>query len=311
MSPLPLTILGGYLGAGKTTLINRLLAEPHGRRLTILVNDFGAINIDAGLIAAHDGDTLSLTNGCACCQLRDDMIEQLNELAKAADPPDHIIVEASGAGEPARLAYLGYGIEGLQLETVMVAVDGETIDAKLKDKFVGKLVARQITQADFIVLTKTDLTDDAGAQANETVQAICDAPVIDARSQDLAPHLLTTSPIAAARSAHDAENPPQHEMADAIFDQLSFTSPHPLPRHPFEDILHQFKGLARAKGHIGTHRLQLVGPRYRLIEAEQRDAQLVFIAPKGACDFASLNAALQALCAHASSPHSGEDQDTS
>ncbi|MCH1486932.1 MAG: GTP-binding protein, partial [Alphaproteobacteria bacterium] len=72
---LPLTILGGYLGAGKTTLINRLLSGNTslrgGKRLTVLVNDFGAVNIDAGLIAEHNGDTISLANGCACCQLQD------------------------------------------------------------------------------------------------------------------------------------------------------------------------------------------------------------------------------------------------
>ncbi|MGB1464406.1 MAG: GTP-binding protein, partial [Parvibaculales bacterium] len=73
---LPLTILGGYLGAGKTTLINQLLSGTHGKRLTVLVNDFGAVNIDAGLIAEHNGDTISLANGCACCQLQDDALKQ-------------------------------------------------------------------------------------------------------------------------------------------------------------------------------------------------------------------------------------------
>jgi G3E family GTPase len=116
---LPLTILGGYLGAGKTTLINRLLAKPpaafKGKRLTILVNDFGAINIDAALIEAHEGETISLANGCACCQLQDDALNQLQQLAQSDTPPDHVLIEASGAGEPARLAYLGYGIPGFQL----------------------------------------------------------------------------------------------------------------------------------------------------------------------------------------------------
>ncbi|MBT5519056.1 MAG: GTP-binding protein, partial [Rhodobiaceae bacterium] len=100
---LPLTILGGYLGAGKTTLINRLLAKPpaafKGKRLTILVNDFGAINIDAALIEAHEGETISLANGCACCQLQDDALNQLQQLAQSDTPPDHVLIEASGAGE--------------------------------------------------------------------------------------------------------------------------------------------------------------------------------------------------------------------
>ena len=87
-------------------LINRLLAHPPaaftGKRLTILVNDFGAINIDVELIEAHDGDTISLANGCACCQLQDDALQQLQQLAKSETRPDHVLIEASGAGEPAR-----------------------------------------------------------------------------------------------------------------------------------------------------------------------------------------------------------------
>ena len=67
---LPLTVVGGYLGAGKTTLINRLLREDHGQRVLVMVNDFGAINIDADLLVSADGDTMTLTNGCVCCSWR-------------------------------------------------------------------------------------------------------------------------------------------------------------------------------------------------------------------------------------------------
>ena len=68
---IPVTVIGGYLGAGKTTMINRLLAGSHGRRLAVLVNDFGAVDIDSKLIAAHDGDTIALANGCVCCSIAD------------------------------------------------------------------------------------------------------------------------------------------------------------------------------------------------------------------------------------------------
>lgn len=305
---LPLTILGGYLGAGKTTLINRLLANANGRRLTILVNDFGAINIDAGLIAAHDGDTLTLTNGCACCQLRDDMVEQLNQLAGQSDAPDQIIVEASGAGEPARLAYLGYGIDGLQLDAVWVAVDAATIGDKVKDKFVGKLVRRQIEQADFILLTKTDLTPDDGARALAQLHKLTPAPIAETRDSDIEKLIFGQTP----------EQPPDRAPrlikqvrdadldiidADALFDQMSFTSPTALPLPELEQLLRDVGGqLARAKGHTGTHRLQLVGNRFGLIAAESRSAELVFIAAKGACDFAALEQRLRHMAGRNGGP---------
>ena len=96
---IPLAILGGYLGAGKTTLVNRLLREPHGARLTVLVNDLGKVNIDAELIADHNGTTLTLTNGCACCQMQEDLTSQLMMLVADSRPPDAVLIEASGAGE--------------------------------------------------------------------------------------------------------------------------------------------------------------------------------------------------------------------
>ena len=143
----------------------------------MLVNDFGAVNIDAGLIAEHNGETISLANGCACCQLQDDALKQLQELAGMDAPPEHVLVEASGAGEPARLAYLGYGVSGLQLSGIYVAIDAETIATKRNDKFTGKLVQRQIAQADFCLLTKADLTPDNGSAARALISQLTDAPI--------------------------------------------------------------------------------------------------------------------------------------
>ena len=210
----PLTILGGYLGAGKTTLINRLLAGQHGKRLTVLVNDFGAINIDADLIAEHSGETISLANGCACCQLQDDALKQLQDLAAMDDKPDHILVEASGAGEPARLAYLGYGIKGLSLAGVYVAVAADTLRQRVKDKFTGRLVQRQIAQADFCLLTKTDVAEDDGAAAQQVLQGLSDAPIAapdDAILADMLNPAETDLPAAAAAAPL---------YADALFDSF-------------------------------------------------------------------------------------------
>ena len=282
---LPLTILGGYLGAGKTTLINRLLSGTHGKRLTVLVNDFGSVNIDAGLIAEHNGDTISLANGCACCQLQDDALKQLQELAAMPDPPDHILVEASGAGEPARLAYLGFGVSGLQLSGIYVAIDAETIAAKQHDKFTGKLVQRQIAQADFCLLTKADLTDDEGAAAHGLIGGLTDAPIAEPDDKVLA-DMLSGAPSALPQAAAEAPL-----YADSLFDSFTLTSDAPLDLEKLTALLDALP-LVRAKGHTGTHRLQLVGKRYTLIEADTRPAELVFIAEKGKVDLEEVEEAL-------------------
>ena len=101
---LPLTVLGGYLGAGKTTLLNRLLSEDHGQRILVMVNDFGAINIDASLIAAASSDTLTLSNGCVCCTMGADLFMAMGDALDRRPRPDHLVIEASGVADPAKIA---------------------------------------------------------------------------------------------------------------------------------------------------------------------------------------------------------------
>ena len=82
----PITILTGFLGAGKTTLLNRILTGNHGLRVAVLVNDFGSINIDAELVVGVDGNMISLSNGCVCCQIRDDLMESVVSCLLAGRP---------------------------------------------------------------------------------------------------------------------------------------------------------------------------------------------------------------------------------
>ena len=154
--PIPLTVIGGYLGAGKTTLLNQLLRHNAGRRLAVLVNDFGSINIDAALITQHDGETMSLTNGCICCSLANGFLTALTQLKERPEPPEHIIVEASGVADPLKIGQYGH-LPGFRLDGVIVLADAETVRRRARDSYVGRTVIRQLQGADVLILTKPDL----------------------------------------------------------------------------------------------------------------------------------------------------------
>jgi len=153
---IPLIVIGGFLGAGKTTLLNRWLAEAHGRRLAVLVNDFGAINVDAALIASSAGDAIALSNGCVCCSIGDDLSAALIRVLDAQPPYDAIVVEASGVSDPWRIAQLALADPALELGGVVVIVDAATAPAQSKDPRLADTLARQLAAADLVVLNKTD-----------------------------------------------------------------------------------------------------------------------------------------------------------
>jgi len=153
---IPLIVIGGFLGAGKTTLLNRWLAEADGRRLAVLVNDFGAINVDAALVASSAGDAIALTNGCVCCSIGDDLTAALIRVLDAQPPYDAIVVEASGVSDPWRIAQLGLADPMLELGGVVVVVDAAAAPMQSKDPRLADTLARQLAAADLVVLNKTD-----------------------------------------------------------------------------------------------------------------------------------------------------------
>ena len=104
---LPFTVIGGYLGAGKTTLLNHLLTNARGLRVAVLVNDFGSVNIDVDLIRSHDGDTINLANGCMCCSLVGGFAQAIGQVRNRAESFDHVVIEASGVADPAKIAQYG------------------------------------------------------------------------------------------------------------------------------------------------------------------------------------------------------------
>ncbi len=162
------TVLGGYLGAGKTTLLNHLLRNAGGRRIAVLVNDFGDIGIDAALIEARAADVLELAGGCICCSFGSDLVGALRTIAQRQPQPDHVVIETSGVALPAAVAQAVGLVPSLRLDATVVVCDAETVRARIADRYVGDTVAAQLAQADLIVLNKLDLV---AAQMRPVLQA--------------------------------------------------------------------------------------------------------------------------------------------
>jgi G3E family GTPase len=154
------TLLTGFLGAGKTTLLNRILNGEHGLRVGVLVNDFGAINIDAELIEGVEENTINLTNGCVCCEIRDDLVQSLEELLMRVDAIDYVILEASGVADPEGIVmtFVDQRYEQLlRLDSITCVIDAEAVFAHGDDEKLNMLKLRQIGFADLVVLNKVDL----------------------------------------------------------------------------------------------------------------------------------------------------------
>ena len=162
----PVTVVGGYLGAGKTTLINGWLRKEQPRDWAILVNDLGALAIDADRLRQHHGRVVELSSGCLCCSLRDGLGEALLTLARWPRPPGRVVIETSGMAIPNRVADQ-VRLHGLQLEQLLVVVDLERIASLWHDPWVGDLVQRQFEGVDGLRISKADRLDAATAEQRQ------------------------------------------------------------------------------------------------------------------------------------------------
>ena len=305
----PVTVVAGYLGAGKTTMINELLAHDHGQRLAVLVNDFGAVNIDAALIAGHDGQTISLKNGCVCCSIADELGDALDRVLALEPAPDQIVIEASGVADPANVAAYGQGWPGCRLDAVVVLADAETVQAKSRDQFVGELVTRQLRRADIVMATKCDLVTEAGLAAvmgwlADTAPA---APILTRHAGQLDPALLLEAGQVIENSLPRLPAPPG--VDGAAFESVVVEAGPIVDRDRVEAALRDWpdsvlrvKGVLRLDGHPGgLHVVHRVGRRWNVDRAPDglyrnldpgQAGQLVLIGRRGTLNRRDLAASL-------------------
>ena len=200
----PMCVVGGFLGAGKTTLLNRVLAGRHGVRYAVLVNDFGELNIDGDLVAAHGGDTVTFANGCVCCTMGDDLVGAIDRLLDGDRCPDQILVEASGVADPSAIADVATLHPGLARDLVVVLADAETVRTRHGDERLRDTVDRQLGSADLLVLNKCDRVSEGEREAAESwLRGRSRAPVVRSVEADLPMELLAAGladPVAPAKA---------------------------------------------------------------------------------------------------------------
>ena len=154
--PLPMTVVSGYLGAGKTTLVNSILSGDHDLRIAVLVNDFGKIAIDEALIAARGDDVIALANGCMCCQIGGDLYDAIDRILRMRERFDHLLIETSGVADPAKIAQIAIAEPDLEMRRTVVLVDAVNFTDVLADPRLNDTLLRQLRSADLILLTKID-----------------------------------------------------------------------------------------------------------------------------------------------------------
>ncbi|MCY6380063.1 cobalamin biosynthesis protein CobW [Hoeflea prorocentri] len=248
---IPATVITGFLGAGKTTMIRHLLSKADGRRIALIVNEFGDLGVDGDVLKGcgaencTEDDIVELTNGCICCTVADDFIPTMEKLLDRDEKPDHIVIETSGLALPQPLvaAFNWPGIKPrVTVDGVITVVDSaavadgrfaedhERLDAQRRDDDaldhespLEELFEDQLTAADLIVLNKADLIDDTRLEAvrsDVAVRSKRSPAMVTAKGGEVPPAVLlglgmeSEADIANRKSHHERAHDAAHEAGE-------------------------------------------------------------------------------------------------
>lgn len=266
LSKIPVTVITGFLGSGKTTLIRHLMANPQGKRLAILVNEFGTLGVDGDILKSCADENcpveniVELANGCICCTVADDFIPTIEALMAMPVRPDHILIETSGLALPKPLlrAFDWPAIRSkITVDGVITLADAEAVAAgrfapdeaaveaqRLADDSLdhetplSEVFEDQIACADLILLSKADLAGPAGlaaARAIITAESPRSLPMIEMTEGVIDPRLIlglnsrAEDDIAARPSHHDGEDDHEHDdFNTVVMDLPEITDPEAL-----------------------------------------------------------------------------------
>jgi cobalamin biosynthesis protein CobW len=288
LTKIPVTVITGFLGAGKTTLIRHLMQNPQGKRLAILVNEFGTVGVDGDILKSCADDNcpveniVELANGCICCTVADDFIPTIEGLMAMPVRPDHILIETSGLALPKPLlkAFDWPAIRSrITVDGVIALADAEAVAAGRFAPDVAAVDAQraadpsldhetplsevfedQILCADLILLSKADLAGEAGlatARAVITAEMTRPTPMLAMTEGVIDPRVIlglnaaAEDDLAARPSHHDGEDDHEHDDFDTIvIDLPEVTDPEALATAIQRLATEQ--RILRVKGHVAV-----------------------------------------------------------
>jgi G3E family GTPase len=277
-SPVPLTLISGFLGSGKTTVLNELLSGNHGLKLAVIVNDFGSVNIDASLIKAEDSAMISLENGCICCSSSGQLSEAIDNVIGLEDPPDAIVVEASGIADPQSTLFLALTNKKIKLDGLVTVVDADSVLDRLQERRLESLIERQIEAADVVLLNKADLA--SKGRIAEIQQWIAgkapQAVVVESKFGKVPAAVLVGLESGYFEENKDPKTEMRHHHHDDELETWTFSSPIPLDSASLMELVKSLpETVIRAKGIVQMadeqlHRVifQLVGKRWAFRKGE-------------------------------------------
>ena len=288
LAKIPVTVITGFLGSGKTTLIRHLMQNPQGKRLAVLVNEFGSVGVDGDILKScadencPEENIVELANGCICCTVADDFIPTVEALLAMPKRPDHILIETSGLALPKPLlkAFDWPAIRSkITVDGVIALADAEAVAAgrfapdpaavqaqrEADDSIdhetpLSEVFEDQIACADIVLLTKADLAGDSGisaARAAVEAEAPRKLPILAVTEGAIDPAVIlglgaaAEDDLAARPSHHDGHDDHEHDDFDSVvIDLPEITDPEALA----EAIrrLAREQDILRVKGHVAV-----------------------------------------------------------
>jgi G3E family GTPase len=310
--PIPITIITGFLGTGKTTLLNHILQSQVIERFAVLMNDFGSVKIDAGLIENVPGRIVSLTNGCVCCSIRKELRTAILGMVNLDEPPEQILIETSGIANPlaVKQALDKPELHGnIRVDSIITVVNAEQVMSLTGE--IAQLIKAQILAAEILLLSKTDLIpkNQLAAVHDWMVGLNPSASVLDVirgcvpldtllsiKAQDRQQDAPTVELVSSPQMYEVGVNADQEEVLEhheLVFDVWTYTSTVPLRVTSIQALMNQLpEDIYRVKGFLHLAEcpkiktvLQKIGHRMTLSGGETWNGPpqtwLVFIGIKG------------------------------